>query len=171
VLSNSAAITAPGVLDLVPANNQSGPITTTVLPAPIAPVAPVQVLMSGPTTGLTNTLYTFMASVGPISTTLPLTFTWNATDQATDVHTSLNTLTDTVTSSWATSGTKRLGSAFPKISLLDNDKTDCSPARFDPLAGKTWPRTGPITGFIHSFCLGRGGNADLSGGQSQVAQR
>jgi hypothetical protein len=108
VLSNSAAITAPGVLDLVPANNQSGPITTTVLPAPIAPVAPVQVLMSGPTTGLTNTLYTFTASAGPISTTLPLTFTWNATDQGTDVHTSLNTLTDTVTFSWATSGTKTI---------------------------------------------------------------
>ncbi len=51
------------------------------------PVAPGQVTISGPTMGQVDVGYTFTATVSPVSTTLPLTYTWQATGQAEQIHT------------------------------------------------------------------------------------
>ena len=103
VLSNSAVITAAGTVDLDPSNNQSGPITTTVLSTP---TAPAQVTIIGPTAGLTNSGYNFTAVVSPTSTTLPLNFFWQATDFGGGLITNVNILSTTVGYSWATTGSK-----------------------------------------------------------------
>ena len=73
---------------------------------PLVPdVAPTAVSLTGPTTGFTNTTYTFNADVLPISTTLPLTFTWTA-DGQTDSSQLRLSLTDAISYSWATTGIK-----------------------------------------------------------------
>jgi uncharacterized repeat protein (TIGR01451 family) len=50
-------------------------------------IPPGSVTLSGPTTGFTNTIYTFTATTSPITTTLPLTYFWQASGQAPLTHT------------------------------------------------------------------------------------
>jgi hypothetical protein len=70
------------------------------------PGAPVLLLLSGPSLGEINAPYSFMASVGPISTTLPLTYTWSATGQAPVIHT--GGLNDVIIFSWPTTGAQAI---------------------------------------------------------------
>jgi len=65
---------------------------------------PAEVTISGPTTGTVNTAYTFTCTVGPITSTLPITYVWQATEQPSATHTS--DLSDTAPFTWNTIGTK-----------------------------------------------------------------
>jgi hypothetical protein len=71
------------------------------------PTAPKGVTISGPTTGVVQVNYTFTATVNPITTTLPITYFWQATGQSPVTHTG-GDLDDTVTFNWNTPGTKTI---------------------------------------------------------------
>jgi len=73
------------------------PVIMTVLLA-----APTSVTLTGPDSGLMDVLFTFTATVEPVSTTLPLTYLWQADGQATITHTS--GLEDTATFVWSAPG-------------------------------------------------------------------
>ena len=62
------------------------------------PVAVENAAVNGPATGATLTSYTFIATVSPITTTVPVTYTWQASSQTTTVHT--NGLSDTIAFTW-----------------------------------------------------------------------
>ena len=62
------------------------------------PIAPASVSLNGPTTGATLTSYAFTATVSPLTTTLPVTYTWQASGQPTLIHT--NGLSDTASFAW-----------------------------------------------------------------------
>lgn len=62
------------------------------------------VSIAGPVAGLTGQSYEFTAAVAPISATLPVTFTWQASDHSPIVH--VNFLTDTIDFTWAAAGPK-----------------------------------------------------------------
>jgi uncharacterized repeat protein (TIGR01451 family) len=78
---------------------QPDTITTLVFNVPI--------IVTGPTTGLLNTPYTFTATVNPITVTLPITYIWQATGQDKPT-THTNGLSDTVTFTWSTTGTQTI---------------------------------------------------------------
>lgn len=65
-------------------------------------IPPASVSLSGPSEGATWQLYEFTAGVEPLTTTLPLTYTWQATGQAPITHTA--GLEDTVGYIWETAG-------------------------------------------------------------------
>jgi len=65
-------------------------------------VPPTEVQLSGPVTGFVQSAYVFTATVSPISTTLPLTYTWQASGQSQIVHSA--SWTDTVTYTWNSIG-------------------------------------------------------------------
>ena len=94
----------PGTYDVsVTASNCSGAsVVTDTQAVAILAVKPGTVTISGPENGLPNTTYTFTATVEPLSTTLPLTYTWGADDQLPVTHTA--ELTDTVAFSWDAPG-------------------------------------------------------------------
>jgi uncharacterized repeat protein (TIGR01451 family) len=66
-------------------------------------VPPTEVVLAGPETGALSSTYIFTATVGPVTTTLPLTYTWQAGGQTPAAHT--GGLTDTVARSWEALGT------------------------------------------------------------------
>ncbi|MDM8530022.1 choice-of-anchor Q domain-containing protein [Anaerolineales bacterium HSG25] len=68
------------------------------------PVTPTAVVISGPAAGETNQNYEFTADVSGPTTTQPLTYIWQATDQQEKPQT--NNLQDVVTFRWLTAGTK-----------------------------------------------------------------
>jgi len=65
------------------------------------------VVITGPTTGVSGTAYTFIATVGPPTATLPVTYTWQATGQPPVVHGGAG-LSDTVAFTWHVSGTRQI---------------------------------------------------------------
>jgi PKD repeat protein len=68
------------------------------------PVSPTLVTISGSSGGLVGQAYTFTASTEPVSTTLPITYTWQADDHLPIIHT--GGLTDTVSFTWDIPGTQ-----------------------------------------------------------------
>jgi hypothetical protein len=64
---------------------------------------PSSVTLSGPSGGWVNTTYSFTATVGTITTTLPLTYTWRMDDQLPITHT--GGLSDTWEFMWELPGT------------------------------------------------------------------
>jgi hypothetical protein len=69
-------------------------------------VSPVnEVVINGPSAGYSEVGYSFTAAAGPVTATLPITYTWEATEHspATDI---LYSLTDLITFTWNTTGTK-----------------------------------------------------------------
>ncbi|MFN8441770.1 MAG: S8 family serine peptidase [Caldilineaceae bacterium] len=70
-------------------------------------IAPSTVAISGPSQGELNTSYLFTATVSPISTTVPLTYSWSATDHGI---TSIITTTRSVALafSWSSPGVKQI---------------------------------------------------------------
>lgn len=75
------------------------PVTMTVA----LPVTPTAVSISGVESGLVGIPYTFTATVEPVSTTLPLTYVWQASGQLPITHTA--GLSDTVGFAWELPGT------------------------------------------------------------------
>lgn len=70
-------------------------------------VPPTSVDISGPYTGIVNTAYAFTATVNPPTTTLPVTYTWQATGQS-DVVTSVYALSHNAVFAWNTPGTQTI---------------------------------------------------------------
>jgi RHS repeat-associated protein len=89
----------------VTADNGIG-TTSTTHTIIILPQAPTRVSLSGPGTGKTDTVYTFTVTTNPVTTTLPLTYTWEATDHTPETHPSINHLTDVMTFTWGIEGNK-----------------------------------------------------------------
>jgi subtilisin family serine protease len=71
-----------------------------------SPNAPTAVTLGGPTSGGIGTTYTFTAATEPLTTSVPLNYTWTATDQG--VITRTAGLTDTLTFTWDTLGVKTI---------------------------------------------------------------
>jgi hypothetical protein len=67
---------------------------------------PTQVVITGPTIGFTQTVYAFIATVSPITTTLPITYLWQATGQSSTTNTS--GLSDTISFTWSATGTQAI---------------------------------------------------------------
>jgi hypothetical protein len=81
--------------------------TSSAAPAPVAAGPPSGVHVDGPATGVINGAYTFTATVAPSTTTVPITYHWQATGQS-DVWTTTSELSHTVSFSWDTSGAKTI---------------------------------------------------------------
>ncbi len=71
---------------------------------PLSAVSSAGPSISGPDQGVVQLGHSFQASVEALAPTLPVTYTWQATDQITVVHS--NNLTDSVVFTWATPGEK-----------------------------------------------------------------
>ena len=84
--------------------NQDSPMLIPVQLTVTTAVAPGTVLITGPEAGLVGQSLDFNAWVGPISTTLPITYTWQADGQPGITHT--GGLTDTVSFTWELPGTQ-----------------------------------------------------------------
>jgi len=65
---------------------------------------PKMVMIAGASEGFTTRPYTFTATTLPISASLPITYTWQATEQTPVTHT--GELSDTIAYAWTTTGTK-----------------------------------------------------------------
>ena len=75
----------------------------TVVVLAAGPEPPAAVSIAGPFEGAIDTAYTFTATVSPLTATLPITYSWQATGQSPITHTG-GDLSDTVMFTW-TSGT------------------------------------------------------------------
>ncbi len=67
--------------------------------------AVTDVALAGPTGATVGSPQTFTATVGPVTVTQPITYTWQATGQATQVR-NINAISDTVSYTWDVAGTK-----------------------------------------------------------------
>jgi N-acetylneuraminic acid mutarotase len=67
-------------------------------------IPPDKVTISGPGEGMVNKSYSFTANVIPITTSLPLTYTWQASGQVPITYTA--GLTDTISFTWDVTGTQ-----------------------------------------------------------------
>jgi hypothetical protein len=72
----------------------------------LSPIPLTSVTIAGPDFGLVGGEYTFLASVEPLSTTLPLTYTWQASDQA--LVTDVSGITTTIPYAWNPPGMKSI---------------------------------------------------------------
>ncbi len=105
-LSNTASFKwrLPGVYTvMVTAANPLGVVTKTELITINVP--PVGLMISGETNGETYKDYDFTAVISPDNTTMPMTYTWQATNLPTIIYTSSN-LSENKTFNWATAGVK-----------------------------------------------------------------
>jgi hypothetical protein len=105
-----------------------------------------QVNISGPASGSTGIDYDFTATVVPTMTNLPLTYTWQASEQTTITHTT--GLTDTAVFNWLTPGPKTITvtAANGLSTVTATHLITISQAMPQPIAGITL--TGSITGFV-----------------------
>ncbi len=113
------------------------------------PVPPDAVVMDGPANGWTQTSYTFAASVSPVSVTLPITYTWQATGQVSAVRT--GDASNTMTFMWPYGAT---GTKFVTVTV-DNGLGIRTSSRAITLtnllqAPTALSITGPITGAINT---------------------
>src|SRR5579859_3396435 len=75
-------------------------VTVTTLPLPVAAVS---LTLNGPTTGIALQPNTFIANVTPVTASVPLTYTWTATNQADRTFTS-TVFSDSETYTWNPGG-------------------------------------------------------------------
>ncbi len=85
---------------------------TTAVPWFLANVTPARdtavdtVTIAGNIVGVTGSDYTFSAAVSPVTATIPITYTWQATDLASTFHT--GSTTDAIVLQWANAGFKQI---------------------------------------------------------------
>ena len=108
--THAAAATIPGesnsILIFGGLGDDGQPMGETLIyhPEGATCIALSEATIAGPPTSIVGTAVTFTAEVEPPTTTLPITYTWEATEQADVVHT--GGLSDTVDFTWAVTGTK-----------------------------------------------------------------
>ncbi len=92
-------------------NGLSAPLqsthTVTVEPSP-SPQPPLALTMTGPLTAVQRSATWFTATVAPLTTTLPLTYVWEATPQYSQIHTNVQSIQDTVSFTWSLIGTQHV---------------------------------------------------------------
>lgn len=97
--------TSPGPKIIsVTVSNNGGTVTDTHM-ITITRVAPTSITISGTTSGQLDTTYPFSGTVSPLSTTQPITYVWQATDQAPITYLSA-TLTNSQSYQWNSAGEK-----------------------------------------------------------------
>ena len=91
-----------GVTDRKESGGERSPIE-----AAFDDVGPLSVAISGPVSGVsTDEPRMWMATIAPLSVTVPVTYTWQTAEQSPIVHS--GTTTDTVLFSWSSPGTKTI---------------------------------------------------------------
>ncbi len=103
-LSDTVAIAwdTPGAQTItVTAENVAGVVSSTYA-VTIDAAPPAGLVVDGPAAGVAGATYTFTATVSPITTTLPLTYVWQASGQSPVTQT--GGLSDTVIFAWGASG-------------------------------------------------------------------
>ncbi|MCP4423395.1 MAG: hypothetical protein GY803_02780, partial [Chloroflexi bacterium] len=83
-------------------------------------VAPESVAINGPANGSVNASYTFMATVSPVETGLPLTYIWEATGQTAVTHT-VSSRTDIISFTWPVTGTQTVTVTASKGTAVVSD--------------------------------------------------
>jgi DNA-binding beta-propeller fold protein YncE len=99
----------PGVYEtdlFITHNDPLQPMLSVPVTMIVTPMTPESVTITGPETGLVGQSQDFTATVLPGSTTLPLTYTWEAEGQPLVTHT--GGLTDTVSFTWEIAGTQHI---------------------------------------------------------------
>jgi len=81
-------------------------------------VALESVALDGPTTGYTNTVYVFAATVSPVSATLPINYAWSADGLVSGQGTS------SASYRWATTGAKQVTVAASNCGSTDSDSRE-----------------------------------------------
>lgn len=75
--------------------------------SPIASTNMISVSITGETEGELGVTYFFTATVEPVTALLPITYTWEATDQTAQVHHG-HAISDAVSFTWSLTGTKQI---------------------------------------------------------------
>ncbi len=91
----------------VTALNDAGLVVTATHSIVILPSSLTSIVLVGPATGSASTDYTFIASVTPPTASMPITYTWMATDYTAQV-TPINALTASLIFNWTLVGVKYL---------------------------------------------------------------
>lgn len=119
-------------------------------------VSPTLVTISGANQGFVMHAYTFTAVVDPISTTQPLTYTWQASNQASITHT--DGLTDTLGFTWEVTGTQSItvtaSNPFGSISATHSIIITTPYEIYLPLVKKS---SAPPLGSFPTYSLSGGG--------------
>ena len=109
-------------------------------PPPACDVALSDLSLSGPTQGITGTLYTFNAAASPANASLPITYTWAATGQT--PQTIVGGLTSSKQYTWPDAGSKEIvvtaancGAAFQRTHTIAVQSRDDLP---DLTTGSLW---------------------------------
>jgi C1A family cysteine protease len=115
-------------------------LTTNVLPDQ----KPERITLSGPSTGDVHTLQRFVAAIEPADTTLPVTYTWEATDQPTIVHT--GNISDDISFSWDTAGEKTVAITATNRAGSTQDTLTFTPQTYSISGRVTNSNDEPISG-------------------------
>ncbi len=102
-------ITGPQVITVAAANEcgvEASATHTMTIKEPTSCDPITSLLPDGPPTTTVDALTIFTATVGPTTATLPITYTWRATEQTPVVHAGRDSISDTVSFTWGISGTK-----------------------------------------------------------------
>jgi len=110
-LSHTDAVTltwssAGAQIITVTATNAGGMVSNTH--AINVSVPPASVVITGPANGIVQSSYTFTATVSPVTTTLPITYVWQASGQSPVTPAGSPSHTDAVTFTWSTTGTQTI---------------------------------------------------------------
>lgn len=122
-------------------------LTATIPVEPDVPVTAVDLV--GPVVGGINTSYNYLGTASPSDATLPITYTWTATDQTPVVQVVTDT-SDSLSYTWATTGTKTItltaeNAAGSATTILDVVISAEPPADVPVTAVSL---SGPVTGTI-----------------------
>ena len=71
-------------------------------------VPPTHALLDGPLLGVIDSAHTFTATLLPLTTTLPITYTWQTAGAPLLIHPARQSLTDTASLTWTTTGSKNV---------------------------------------------------------------
>ncbi len=144
-LKPAVGFTGSSPFEAIPNANRARLIIT-YGPPPCYAVENVNI--GGATQGITDTQYTFNAGILPVTATLPITYTWEATEQS-----AVSGQHSAVTYTWATTGTKTITLTVENCesSVVDTHQIVINapaPACEFPLTGLTLG--GPTTGFVET---------------------
>jgi len=120
-----------------------GPFRLSPVP-PCTPAPAIEVTISGPTMGITNTACTFTATVNPPTAAQPVTYAWQAIGQLPVTHT--NGLSNTAVFTWSTPGPKTISVTATNAlgTTTDTHVITISVSQCVPMAQMTV--SGPTTG-------------------------
>ncbi len=122
----------------------SGPVPTTW--SFTTPIAPTGVSITGPAVGIVGAGYVFNAAVSPSTTTLPVTYVWQATSEDTVTHTNMASLNDSIIFNWDTPGLKTV--TVTATNAVGSTSNTHSITIYIPPSSVTI--TGPTTGVINN---------------------